>query len=159
VLAAGVGLACVGWSWGYMSDCRDEAASAAAEARECQSLAERITSASVVGSPTAGPVELTGAISSAADAAGLPEGSLQRIDPGAVRRTADGTQMERPVEISIGSATLEQAFVFLHQLVSPPNVLTLASLQMKAPDSSASDSDRWIVQTTLVVPISGDQQP
>ena len=146
-------------AWGYarLDAARDAAASAAASLAECRRLAALVEARRGPGAVAAGASEpraadLVGRIEAAAKAAGLPEGGVESIQPGAARRVADDeTLLEKPAVVTLNLISLRQLFTFLHALGGPGTGrpgLHVKDVRLTAP--SADDTgDRWSVEGTL----------
>lgn len=143
-------LGCVAWSYGYCSAQRDAAAAAAQEAAECRRLAAEVKAAGPAPAGVPRPAEPTRAIAAAAAAARIPPSDLDRIEPGPARRTLDGSAVEKPVDVYVRRATLQQTITFLHALASPPNDLRPTRLRLTTPDPPTPDG--WAVEATLTYP-------
>jgi hypothetical protein len=141
------------WAWGSLDDQQSAAVAAAQELANCQELGRQITASRQSTAVAPRPGDLTSAVAAAATQAGLPEGSLDHIDPGTAAHNPDGAATQRQIEVSIRQASLRQILTFARTLSVAPLNLRAARLRLTPSDA---DGGGWAVQMTLTYPISGD---
>lgn len=149
LLAAAVA---AGWSLHRLHQKRGAALAAVADRAECLQLCAQIRRLrerpSMAGAAEMQLNELAALIERAADAAGLPRRQLTRIWPQPARRIGDGPYREKPTQILLRDATLEQAVRFMHEIETSNRVLNVSAVRLSVPRDEARRG-AWSVELTL----------
>lgn len=93
-------------------------------------------------------LELSRGIESAAQSAGIAAGEIDSIDPSPPRQLGNSPYKEKPTEVRLRQATLQQLITFLHRLSTGPAGLTVKNLRLAAPHE-LDKPDLWKVEVTL----------
>lgn len=124
-----------------------------AEARQLvqqiESLRDRPVLAGVQEMP---PTDLAQLVEESAQKANLDVAQIVRIWPEPARRIGQSPYLEKPTQILLRNATLEQFTRFLAHVIQSPYRLRVSALRLSAPrdrDAAATGPDRWTAEVTL----------
>jgi hypothetical protein len=124
------------WAYAYMSGRRNDAIAAGKDLRDCAKMAAEIERVSRQPALAAEreqlAAETSGAIESAAKAAGIDPKRLVRITPGAPQRIGDTVYKEKPTHVLLKDVTLKELVAMLHGIASSPQCLNPRSLRLAA---------------------------
>lgn len=151
-IAAALLVGAAAWSYGFMADRREAAASAESSLDRSRSVAARIEQLrrrpNLATDQQRLTAETTGIIELAARSAGIRTDKLVRITPEPARRVGDTVYKEKPTQVLLRNVTLQQLTGMTYKLSDRLKPLHPQSIRLSAPRAEDSGG-LWTAELVL----------